>query len=166
MSELAGFGDASWLPSSVQRRLAVEDRTEAREAKAEEQAREARHDERREAGLAAYRAGCEQRGEVVSAMTLATGQDIGRSMSDIFTDARAAGDREDARAAALERRLGGGEDVLWQEYETSRSDWPSSEYLAARMIAQADELHRARVAYMARHSYGAAEEAARSKAGR
>jgi hypothetical protein len=93
-------------------------------------------------------------------MQLATGQDIGRSMPDIFADALAAGDREDARAAAIERRLAGSGEFIG----VSRSDgWPESPYEADRMLRRADDLHRDLVAVRARHDYAGAVEAARAK---
>ena len=148
--QTAGFG---WLPASVQRRMAVEDQAERREARDAEREREARREEAADKTLAAYRAAAEARGEVVSAMALATGQGIGRSIQDVFGDALAASEREDGRAAARQRHEDG--DVVYIDREpqiqgASRSAWPESEYELNRMLRQADELHRDRVAYVAR----------------
>lgn len=166
MSETAGFG-MDWLPASVQRRMAVEDAAEAREARQAEQEREARREQLRDSALQAYRTAQEGRGEVVSAIALATGQVAGRSLGDVFADARSAADREDGRAAAAERRSR--EDVVYLDSEpriAGRSAWPASEFEASRMISQAEELHRDLVAYRARTGYRDAHDAARAKAGR
>jgi hypothetical protein len=152
MSETAGSGTA-WLPPALARRHAVEDaheRAEARRAKAERQDRDA---ERHERALASYRAAAEARGEVVSAMEVARGEVGGRELGDIFADAAAAGDREDARQASRDRR----EDVVFIDREpvihgASRSAWPESEYELGRMLREAGELHRDRIAYEARQA--------------
>jgi hypothetical protein len=141
MSETAGFG-TSWLPASVQRRIAVEEQAERREARDAERAREARAEAAGDKALAAYRQQAEGRGEVLSAMALAAGEGIGRSIEAVLGDAMAAADREDARQRSRDRR----EDVCFIDAEpviagASRSAWPESEWELNRMLRQADELH-------------------------
>jgi hypothetical protein len=151
MSEqTAGFG---WLPASVQRRMAVEEQAERRAARDAEREREARREAAEDKALNAYKAAAEQRGEIVSALALATGQGIGRSIQDVFADARLAGEREDGRAAARQRHEDG--EVCYIDREptiqgASRSAWPESEYEFDRQLRQAGELHRDLVMTQAR----------------
>jgi hypothetical protein len=56
--------------------------------------------------MAMAREQAEARGEVISAMALATGQVPGRTVADIFRSALAASEREDAIAAARASREG------------------------------------------------------------
>jgi len=153
-----GFG-MDFLPPSVQRRMAVEDAAEAKQARQEKQEREVRREQLHDSALQAYRAAAEARGEVVSAVALATGQAGGRSLADIFDSVIAAADQEDARQGAQERS--GRDDWGY----VGRSAWPGSEYELDRTINRAQELHRDLVAYRGRHDYPAAQDAARAKAG-
>ena len=107
MSEQEGF-NAVWLPlpPRAQRLMLQEDARELREARQAEEAREAAAESRRAGALELYRQQAAMRGEDVSAFALATGQVSGRSVSDILTAAAAAGDREDAVAAARASREG------------------------------------------------------------
>jgi hypothetical protein len=162
--QMAGFGVLSWLPPAVARRIEAEQRHEERLSRQAEQEREEARERHADAALAAYRAGAEQRGEVVSAMSLARGEDVGRGVDDIFADARAAADREDARDAARQRREAGGE-VFFGE-PVIRSWFPSSEYELDSELQRASDLHRDLVAYRARRDYPAALEAARSQSSR
>ncbi len=163
MSEMAGFaGAGSWLPASVQRRMAPEDaheRAEARRAKLE---RADQADQARERSLAAYRAAAEQRGEVVSAMALASGEVTGRDLGDVFADATAAADREDARQRARDRRESG-EVVFIDEpviRDAGRSE-PLWTYEMDRELRRAHDLHGDLVQVMARADYPSALAAAR-----
>jgi hypothetical protein len=145
VSELAGWGVAAWLPDRVLRAMAVEDaheRAEAKRAQAEQEDRaEAAHD----AALALYRRQAEARGEVVSALALATGEDVGRSAADVLTEAAAAADRQDAIQRARERR----EDGNWcyldapepriQGAASRAGWWPESEWEVDRLIRQAED---------------------------
>jgi hypothetical protein len=160
MTDLAGFGDAAWLPARVQRRIAAEEHAEAREARRSEAARVEAADAAREKSLGAYRAAAEARGETVSAMALATGEGIGRSMADVFADAIAAADHEDARQAAQARREAGLEP---EHVVVGRSAWPESEYVLDRQVSQLEDNHRELVRWKARLDHAAAIEAARSK---
>lgn len=143
MTELAGFADgADWLPDRVRRAQAIEAQREAREGRDAERARQERADTGHDRALAAYRAGADQRGEEVTAMALATGQDIGRTLGDVLGDAQLAAEREDGRATARERHqrddveyIGGAEPRI----HASRSDWPESEYELGRMIREAQD---------------------------
>lgn len=166
MSELAGFG-TDWLPPSVQRRIADEDARERAAGKREEAVRADVADQAHDRALSAYRAAAEARGEVVSAVALATGADMGRTVGDVFADALAAAEREDGRAAARQRHEDGdtafigGEPVI---HGASRSDgWPESPWELDRMLRDAGQLHSDLVAHVARRDYPAAEEAARAK---
>lgn len=154
----AAFGTASWLPTRVQRAQMAEAQAEAREARRADRERQDRADKLAESALVAYRNAAEVRGEYVSALDLATGNVPGRTVADIFAGARAAAEREDAIAAARQRRQdGSGEWIGAAEPRIGRSDgWPQSAYLADRMITQASDLHRARIAYETRHGYRSA----------
>jgi len=159
MSELATWtGDVtagSWLPDRSQRAMAAEDAHERAEARRAEIERQDREDKAHERALGAYRAAAEARGEFISAVQLAAGDGISRSIEDVFADARLASEREDGRAAARQRHQDG--DVVFIDHEpriqgASRSAWPESEYELDRMLRQADELHRDRIAYEARQA--------------
>ncbi len=164
MSELAGFAGASWLPASVQRRMAAEDGHERAEARRAEAKRADQAEAAREQSLAAYRAAAEQRGEVVSALAIASGEVTGRDLADVLGGAAVAGDRADARETARRRRESG-EVVFIDEpviHGASRSDgWPSSSYEADSMLRRARGLHSDLVRTMARHDYPATVAAAR-----
>ena len=145
-AEVATSAPGSWLPPSVARAQAFEDVAEARAARAERRARvdaaEAAHD----GAVGAYMAGAAMRGEVVSAADVASGN-IGRSMADVFGDAIAAADHEDARQAAKAHREAGRE----PEHVMVRSDgWPESSYELDRQLRRAGDLHRDRVMFEAR----------------
>src|ERR1022692_1339590 len=99
MSELAGFGNPDWLPQSVIRARQIEDRAEAREAREDEQARADHREASHDRALAASRSQLEASGEHVTAMSLVTGEGLGRTAGDVLTMAAAAADREDAREA-------------------------------------------------------------------
>ena len=160
MSE--GFG---WLPPSVAARIADEEAHELAAAKRDEAQRADQADQARERGLEAYRVAAGARGEVVSALAIARGEVAGRSLGEIFGDARDAADREDARASARQRREDG-DDVYFGEpviHGAARSAWPSSDYELDRLMRHADELHRDLVAVRARYNYRSAEVAARAK---
>jgi hypothetical protein len=161
---LAGFGAAGWLPARVQRAQAAEEAAERREARRAEAARAERAEAAREKSLSAFRAAAELRGEVVSALALAAGEVAGRTLGDIFADARRAGDREDALAASRDRR----EELVYVDEPViagaSRSEPLVSEYALGREIRRAAGLHSDLMAVRARHDYRAAEEAARAKA--
>jgi hypothetical protein len=167
MSELAGFG-MSWLPAAAQGRIEAEERAEEREARRAEAEREVQREQRHESAMAAYAAAAGERGEVVSALAIARGEVAGRTVGDVFADALAAADREDARSASRQRREDG--DVVFIDSEprihgVSRSAWPASEWELDRTLRQASELHRDLVAVRARYDYPAAEMAARAKTG-
>jgi hypothetical protein len=148
---------AAWIPERAQRAQAAEDARERAEARRAEAERAEAAEDARERALGAYKAQAELRGEVVSALALATGE-VGRSLDDILTAAR--GDL--ARDYAPQRPV---DERFWTEpvIHASRSAWPESEYAVDRQLRRADELHRDFVAVRARYSYPAAEEAARSK---
>jgi hypothetical protein len=158
MSDLEAFGAAAWLPARVRRAQAAEDAAERREARRSEAARAEASDAAHDRHLGHYKAACELRGEHVSAMALATGEDIGRSLDDILADAIAAADHEDARQAARAHREAGLEP---EHVEVGRSDgWP---YDLDRQLRQAEDNHRELVALRARLDYPAALEAARAR---
>lgn len=141
---------AGWLPAGVQRRQAVEDQAERREARQAERDRADRQEQAAERALGAYRAAAEARGESIGAVELATGQGLGRGLDDIFSDAIAAADHEDARQAARAHREAG---IEPEHIMVGRSDgWPSSAYEAGRMVRQAGQLHRDLVMTQAREA--------------
>jgi hypothetical protein len=153
---------AMWLPPRVARLQEAEDARERRETRREEAERAEAAEAAADKSLSAYRLAAEARGESVSAVALATGEGIGRSMADVFADAVAAADHEDARQGAKAKREAG---IEPDHVMVGRSDgWPESAYQADRQIRRADELHRDLVRYKAARTYPAAVEAARSKA--
>jgi hypothetical protein len=161
---LASFGVPDWLPVAAQRNLIHEEALRRRDAAVAERELEARRADLHEKNLHAYRQAAEARGEYVSALELATGQVTGRTMADVFRDAREAGDREDARAAVRARKEAQGEvPVLVGEGSIGRSGWPGSEYELNSQLERASDLHRDLVAYRARRNYPEAAEAARAK---
>jgi hypothetical protein len=132
--QAGGFG---WLPAGLQRRMAAEDAAERQAERDAAAEREAVREQKHEAALALYRSQAEARGEVVSAVALATGQVTGRDVNEVLADARAAAEREDARQASRDRR----EDVHFIDQEpavhtASRSSWPESEWELDRIIRQ------------------------------
>lgn len=166
-NDLAGFG-VDWLPPTVQRRIAVEDRQEARAARQDARDREARLADRHDRALAAARDRAMLRGEEVPPQAMVTGEGLARTVAETLADAAAQGAIEDARTASRERHERG-EERVWIEAEPvgarrAASDWPGSEYELGRLIDQADELHRWRIAFEARHGYRSVEstEAERS----
>ena len=153
----AGFGVPSWLPPRLQRQLASLEAADALEARRAEHEREDRQEAAEERALQAYRQAAEMRGDVVSAVELATGQGTGRTLDEIFGDAIAHADREDARAAAREHR----DD---REVLVGRSDgWPGSEFELDRMIARWEEGRDWILRYAVRHNYPAALASASAK---
>jgi hypothetical protein len=144
MSELSGFGIPAWLPPRVAARLADEEAHERAQARRDEAERADQAEKRHMSAVAAYKAAAEQRGEYVSAVAIARGEGIGRSVDDTLRDAAAAADREDARAAARDRR--GRDDVCYLDapeptIHASRSAWPESSYELDRMLREARDLH-------------------------
>ena len=109
MTEIAGWGVPGFLPPAVARRALRDDAREAIESKRAEAERELLAEERRSRAMALYAEQAELRGEVVTAMQLATGQVSGRSIADILAAASAAADRDDVITAARLHRDGHGE---------------------------------------------------------
>jgi hypothetical protein len=108
MTETAGWF-AGQLPPRVAARLMAEDAREAVESRRSSEAREFAAEQWRDRNMAMAREQAEARGEVISAMALATGQVPGRTVADIFRSALAASEREDAVDAARLHRYGHGE---------------------------------------------------------
>jgi hypothetical protein len=109
MTETAGWGVPDFLPPAVARRMLRDDAREVREAKQAEAERETRAEERHQRAMALYAEQAELRGEVVTAMQLASGQVPGRPIAAILEAARQAGDRDDVITAARLHREGHGE---------------------------------------------------------
>jgi hypothetical protein len=86
----------------------AEEAHERVQAAAEEQARADRAEAWRDRNMAMAREQAEARGEVISAIALATGQVRGRTVQDIFRSAIEASARQDAVDAARLRRDGEG----------------------------------------------------------
>lgn len=165
MSETEEFRPPSWLPARSQRALILENGAERAEAARAEKTQAERRAQLEDQALSAYRASAEGRGEVVSAMALATGQ-AGRTLADILQGAENAADHEAGRQAAQERKSRTDWDYLdaREPVLAGRSSaWPSSEYELDRTISRAEDLHRDLVMYAARHDYPAAEQASRAK---
>ena len=162
MSE-TGLG--GWIPPRAARLQAAEDARERQEARRAEAERADRAEQAHDAALSQYAAQAESRGEVISAIQLATGQGLGRTTADILADAQGAADREDARQASRDQRedvhyIGANEPTL----HASRSDgWPGSSYEAARLLRRARDLHADLVAVRAKANYPATARAARAK---
>ena len=108
-TQVAGWGVPGFLPPNVRRRMLRDDAREAREAKQAEAAREAQAEELHQRAMRLYAEQAELRGEVVTAMQLASGQVPGRPVAAILEAARQAGDRDDAITAARLHRQGHGE---------------------------------------------------------
>jgi hypothetical protein len=167
----AAPGVAAWLPARVQRVVAAEAAAERRQARQDEAERADRREQKHEAALGLYRRQAEDRGEVVSAMAIARGEGLGRSIGDVLGQAAAEADRQDAVQAARERResgdweyIGAGEPVLPR---VSRSDgWPSSEYELSRMVRQAQDDRTWMAAYQMRLASRRGEAAAHIEARR
>jgi hypothetical protein len=134
-------------------------------ADAVERARE----QHEQAALAVARTRTEAAGDFADVWSLARGEVPSRTLGDVLGESLAAADRpsrdlsapygSEANPAIL---VDGAE---MPEPARRSSGWPASEHELDRMISQADDLHRARVAWLAEHDYAAAEAAARAKAG-
>jgi hypothetical protein len=97
---------AAMLPARSLRAIAAEDREERRQAREAERSRAERAEERHNRALAVYQAQAAERGEQVSALDLISGQ-AGRTVADVFADAKAMAEATDAREAARVRRAEG-----------------------------------------------------------
>ena len=119
MSELAGFegGLPGWLPPAAARSVAEAERVCARESRHAEAEREARAESSRSRAIEAYRIGAGLRGEVITPLQLATGAGLGRSLADVFDEARRMADLDDARQVARVKREGQGRPVPLQHVE-------------------------------------------------
>jgi hypothetical protein len=106
MTELQAGWFAGQLPPRIAAQIAREDAREAVETRRSAEARELAAEQWRDRNMAMAREQAEARGEVISAMALATGQVPGRTVADIFRSALAASEREDAIAAARASREG------------------------------------------------------------
>jgi hypothetical protein len=106
----AGWGAApSFLPPAVAVRMRQSDAKEAIAAREAEAEQETRREELHQRALSLYAEQATARGELLSAVALATGQVRGRSIADILEAARLAGDREDLVTEARLRREGHGD---------------------------------------------------------
>jgi hypothetical protein len=109
MTETAGWGVPGFLPPAVAMRARQADAREAIAARQAEDEQEAHREELRQRHLGLYREQAERRGELVSAVALATGQVPGRTVADILAAGAAAGDREDLVTEARLHREGHGD---------------------------------------------------------
>ena len=96
MDETAGFGSPAWLPLSVRRAQAAEERAEAQQARAAERALAERVEARRSADLAMIAPEAEARGEYLDPVELAIGSVTGHSLADALESAQARWERDDA----------------------------------------------------------------------
>lgn len=106
MDEAAGFGPQPWLPLSVRRAQAAEERAEAQQARADKRALEARVEARRAADLAMIASEADGRGERLDPVELAVGRIAGHSLADALESAKARWERDDARAEIEARKRG------------------------------------------------------------
>jgi hypothetical protein len=106
MDGLAGFGSPVWLPLSVRRVQAAEERLEAQQARAAERALAERVEARRSADLAMIASEADGRGEYLDPAALAAGRVTGHSLADALESARARWERDDARAEIEARKRG------------------------------------------------------------
>ena len=79
MDETAGFGSPAWLPLSVRRAQAAEERAEAQQARAAERALAERVEARRSADLAMIASEADGRGEYLDPVALSIGSVTGHS---------------------------------------------------------------------------------------
>jgi hypothetical protein len=161
MTETAGWGAApSFLPPAVARRALRDDAREAIEARRAEAEQEARREELRQRALSLYAEQATARGELVSAVALATGQVHGRSIAEILEAGRLAGEREDlVMTARLHREGHGDPEPLHVEFGEPRILTP-----AARSSIGLRIFNRARRFGEAQRTRAAAEAAARASA--
>ncbi len=101
-----GWGAADFLPASVLKAQAIEERAERREARDAERQRAEYLEQRHERAVSSWKAMAEERGEMVTAMQIATGEGLGRTLEDVFETSRMLADREDARERARLAREG------------------------------------------------------------
>jgi hypothetical protein len=87
-----------WLPLSVRRAQAAEERAEAQQARADKRALDARVEARRAADLQMVVREADERGEYVDPVALAVGSVTGHSLADALESAKARWERDDARA--------------------------------------------------------------------
>jgi len=106
MDETAGFGSPAWLPLSVRRAQAAEERAEAQEARESARALAERVERRRAADLAMIASEADGRGEYVDPVAMAVGSVTGHSLADALESAQARWERDDARAEIEARKRG------------------------------------------------------------
>jgi hypothetical protein len=106
MDGLAGFGSPPWLPLSVRRAQAAEERAEAQEARESARALAERVERRRAADLAMIASEADGRGEYVDPVAMAVGSVTGHSLADALASAQARWERDDARAELEARKRG------------------------------------------------------------
>jgi hypothetical protein len=107
MDETAnGWGSPVWLPLSVRRAQAAEERAEAQEARAAERALAERVEARRSADLQMAASEAEARGDRLDPVELAVGRITGHSLADALESAKARWERDDARAEIEARKRG------------------------------------------------------------
>jgi hypothetical protein len=109
MTETAGWGVPSFLPPAVAMRMRQSDAHEATAAREAEAEREAHREELRQRHLGLYAQQAASRGELVSAVALATGKVPGRTVQEILHAGSLAGDRDDVIAMARLHREGHGD---------------------------------------------------------
>jgi hypothetical protein len=106
MDETAGFGSPAWLPLSVRRAQAAEERAEAQQARAAERALAERVEARRSADLAMIASEADGRGEYLDPVAVATGTVTSHSLAEALKSAQARWERDDARAEIEARKRG------------------------------------------------------------
>jgi len=99
------------LPQRSLRAIQAEDRAERRQQRETERLRAVRAEESHNKALLAYQQAAAERGEDVSVADVLAGN-AGRSIADVFADALAMADAQDARARAREQHVAGAREVL------------------------------------------------------
>jgi hypothetical protein len=107
MDETAtAWGTPGWLPLSVRRAQAAEERAEAQEARESARALAERVEARRAADLAMIASEAGGRGEYLDPVALSVGSVAGHSLTDALESAKARWERDDARAEIEARKRG------------------------------------------------------------
>ena len=98
MDGTAGFGSPPWLPLSVRRAQAAEERAEAQQARAAQRVLASVSRRGGRLTLTMLAAEADARGEYIDPVALATGRVTGHSLADVLETARMASEWQDARA--------------------------------------------------------------------
>jgi hypothetical protein len=135
----------AWLPLSVRRAQAAEERLEAQQARESARALAERVEARRAADFAVFAREAEDRGERIDPVQLSLGRVTGRTALDVLREAEAAADRQDAQAEVEARRTRGERlNLIGELADPSARSRPMT--ATARAVERTDEKFRASVA--------------------